>query len=150
MAAVRRGQIKAGKLLMDKGADVNAKDAKGFTVLQFAAAGGHREVVKALIDRGAKVNLAAAACIGDLDQVRRLINEGINVNERGPSGETPIIAAATGGNPEVVKLLLEGRTDVTPETLQTALFVSASHGHAEVVKLLWKKALMSVPGTAGS
>jgi len=43
-------------LLIDKGADVNAKDITGETALMVAAERGHTEIVKLLIGRGADVN----------------------------------------------------------------------------------------------
>jgi ankyrin repeat protein len=44
------------KALIDKGADVNAKDKDGQTALMLAAGGGYTEIVKALIEKGADVN----------------------------------------------------------------------------------------------
>ena len=83
--------------------------------------------------------MAAAACLGDLEQVQRLIDEGGDVNAEGVYGKTPLTAAARGGNPEVVKLLLGKGAKASPEALQAALIMSASHNHAETVKLLLEK-----------
>ena len=44
------------KVLIDRGADVNAKDEKGETTLMYAARSGNLEVVKFLVDKGADVN----------------------------------------------------------------------------------------------
>ena len=44
------------KLLIDNGAEVNAKAEKGTTPLDVAAMGNAAEVVKLLIDSGAEVN----------------------------------------------------------------------------------------------
>ena len=64
------------KLLLDKGADVNAKGEFGWTALTWAAQAGQLEVVRLLKDRGAEESLMAAACLGDLERVQRLIRKG--------------------------------------------------------------------------
>jgi ankyrin repeat protein len=45
------------KLLLDKGADVNAKGEHGWRPLMEAANRGHSEVTKLLLKKGADVNL---------------------------------------------------------------------------------------------
>jgi ankyrin repeat protein len=42
------------KLLLEKGADVESKDAVGQTPLSRAATGGHKAVVKLLLEKGAE------------------------------------------------------------------------------------------------
>ena len=46
--------LKAVKMLVDKGADVNAKYDPGFTALHWARKTGQKEVVKFLLEKGAK------------------------------------------------------------------------------------------------
>src|SRR5262249_49657406 len=55
-AAVRNGDAKATKALLDKGTDVNAKNEIGVTALWIAASKGKPEVVKLLLDAGADAN----------------------------------------------------------------------------------------------
>ena len=43
------------KLLLDRGAEIEAKDNYSSTALHLAATGGHAEVVKLLLDRGAAI-----------------------------------------------------------------------------------------------
>src|SRR5208283_3001198 len=42
--------------LLDEGADVNAKDSSGGTVLMLASRNGYKEVVQVLLAKGANVN----------------------------------------------------------------------------------------------
>jgi ankyrin repeat protein len=56
-SASLRGHTETAKLLIEKGADVNAKNNNGWTPLYAAAIGDHTETVKLLIDKGADVNV---------------------------------------------------------------------------------------------
>ena len=53
MAAAHGGQPEIVKLLIEKGAEINAKDKSGWTALMLAARGGYPEIVKMLIEKGA-------------------------------------------------------------------------------------------------
>jgi len=54
MKACFLGNVAVVKLLLDKGADINAKSENGGTVLMFASYQGHQEVVDLLKAHGAK------------------------------------------------------------------------------------------------
>jgi uncharacterized protein len=51
--AAKKGNANTVRALLDRGADVNAKNKDGFTVLMVA---GNAEIVRLLIDKGADVN----------------------------------------------------------------------------------------------
>ena len=61
MFAVAGEQAIAATRLLDKGADVNAKDNAGLTPLMFAASGRHLGIINFLLKRGADVNAADRA-----------------------------------------------------------------------------------------
>ena len=101
--AARRGLLGIAKLLIDKGADINAGDAAGETPLHFAAANGQREVAKLLIDKGAKVSAATkfggtplhrAAKMGHREIAELLLDKKAEVNAKDASGRTPLDVAA--------------------------------------------------------
>jgi hypothetical protein len=52
----RRGDLGEVRRLLDKGANVNARDVDGWTPLHWAAALGRLDIVKLLVERGADVN----------------------------------------------------------------------------------------------
>jgi uncharacterized protein len=52
-SAVARRCLTVARLLLDRGADVNARQAGGFTPLHGAAANGDRDMAELLVDRGA-------------------------------------------------------------------------------------------------
>jgi len=51
--AAAHGHMDTVKALVDRGADVNAADATGWTPLHAAAYGGHPEIIRYLLDQGA-------------------------------------------------------------------------------------------------
>src|SRR5262249_17566827 len=56
MMAARTGNLATMKVLLDRGADVNAKEAtRGTTALMWAVAERHPAAVQLLVDRGANV-----------------------------------------------------------------------------------------------
>jgi ankyrin repeat protein len=80
------------------------------------------------------------ACLqGNVKEVKRLIDKGINVNSKGPSGITPLISATRSKHKEIVKLLLENGANVNAQDDKgwTAL-MRVSGKSPEVVELLVK------------
>lgn len=62
----------------------------------------------------------------------------LQVDSKGPSGETALILAAREGNLAIVKYLLKSGADVnvTDNSKSNALFYAAQNGHTKVVKFL--------------
>lgn len=114
ISAAERGDAAVVKVLLAKGADVNAKDDGGRTALMTASDNGHLDVVKALLAKGADVNATAS------------------------NGWTALMAASYNGHVDVVKTLLAKGTDVNAKDNDgaTALDVATAAGHAEVGALL--------------
>jgi ankyrin repeat protein len=90
-------------VLLAHGADINARSAwwaGGFGVLDYT----EPEVAKALIERGAVVDVHAAAWLGMLDRLRELVRRDPElVHAPGGDGQRPLHFAST---PEVVDFLL--------------------------------------------
>ena len=57
------GRLKGAQFLVDHGADVNCRDAAGYTPLISAAANGHYKIVAALLAKGA--DFSARVALGD-------------------------------------------------------------------------------------
>lgn len=76
---------------------------------------------------------------GDLDAVRRLLDEGRNANEITEEGESLLSLACSSGYYELAQLLLATRANVEdpgPRKETTPLMEAASAGHVGIVKLL--------------
>ena len=82
--AMIMGNIEWVRQLMDKGANPNAASLDGATMIQLAADLERPDIVKVLIDRGAKVDIIGAACVGDVERVESLIKEG-SINTTTPA-----------------------------------------------------------------
>ena len=82
--------------------------------------------------------LHAAAWVGDVAQIKRLIADGADVNWRDSSGETALFGAASWGETEAVRCLLAAgaRHDIAEKYGYTALHWAASHGNAATLRLL--------------
>jgi ankyrin repeat protein len=129
------GDLTSVRNLVEKGANINARDTLGMTVLTNTVRMGDRnkEVALFLIDRGADLNvydkngwtpLMHAARAGSVSVVRALIEKGANMNERDEYGNTALMHAS-GDSPhsDVVRILIEkgANLNITTKSGQTAL-----------------------------
>jgi hypothetical protein len=113
--AANRGDEKMTKLLLDAGADVNARDATlNDTALARAAQYGNGGTVRILLAAGAHVDdrdgagwtpLFNAALKGDLEIVEALLSAGADVNARSSSGWTALKEAQMRGREAVTQRL---------------------------------------------
>jgi hypothetical protein len=109
------------RLLLDKGAEVNAQGGRYGNALQAASVRGHEQVVKTLLDKGAEVNaqggeygkaLQAASFRGHREIVTLLLNRGAQTNALGEYYGNVLQAASFGGHKDLVKLLIS-RLNIT-------------------------------------
>lgn len=134
------------KLLVEKGADIEAKDRDGQTPLSWAAVAGHRTVVELLVEKGADIKVknnfgqtpfSRAAENGQEAIVELLIKKGAGIEDC----LTPLSLAAVAGDETVVQQLVEKGADIDAKggDGQTALSWAAVAGHEAIVKLLVEK-----------
>ncbi len=167
IAAINDGAIEAARLLIEKGADINARDKGGSSVLALAAGSNNIELARLLIARGAEVNAADegggtallyATASGDRSaaMVKLLLEHGAKVNVRsvdvgemvknGPVGLgrlTPLHQAAQQGNFETVQALVTAGADIEAKDVRGAsplvLAVATDHANPKIVQLLLEK-----------
>ena len=116
MAAARNGHLDICRLLLDKGAKVEAKNSDGWTPLHYAARNDHIEIVRLLCDRGADVEacsndgrrpLHTAAMNGRISVVKELIEErNAEINARDEDGWTALTYARHNNEPDVAAYLV--------------------------------------------
>lgn len=145
--AARHRDTAAMRALIEKGANVNAKEADGATALHWASYHDDADGAALLIRAGANVNAANdlgatplwLACInGSVPLVRALLQAGANPNLALIRGETALMVASRTGNPQVVELLLQKGADVNAKATrsQTALMWAVAQKHPDVTRIL--------------
>jgi len=149
MTSAAVGSVDAMTLLLDKGADVNARNGFGATALIWSATDLAK--VRLLAGRGADVNLAsktgrsalfvAAMSEPSASIVRLLVSKGAHLEARDAFQNTALTAAAMGNDLETVRLIVDAGIDVNAAgvTGVTPLLGAAYHGNVAAVKLLLEK-----------
>ncbi|XP_008012871.1 ankyrin repeat and KH domain-containing protein 1 isoform X13 [Chlorocebus sabaeus] len=119
MEAASGGYAEVGRVLLDKGADVNAPPVPSSrdTALTIAADKGHYKFCELLIHRGAHIDV------------------------RNKKGNTPLWLASNGGHFDVVQLLVQAGADVDAADNRkiTPLMSAFRKGHVKVVQYLVKE-----------
>lgn len=117
LEAVLLGNRLAVENFIALGADVNAAEDDGTTLLMRAVHGRFPGIVRRLIDAGANVSarnrygvtaLYLAARGGEATATRQLLSAGLDANTALPGGETALMTAARSGHTDVVGALLAG------------------------------------------
>ncbi|KAJ7499632.1 ankyrin repeat-containing domain protein [Mycena latifolia] len=139
------GHLEMVQLLIEHGADVNARD--GGTALQEASYMGHEPVVRLLVERNADVDaqgghygtaLQAAASAGQERVVGLLLEHGADVNIQGGWYGTALQAAAFRRYEAVARLLITHGADINAQggRYGTALRAASGQGHEGIIRLL--------------
>jgi uncharacterized protein len=112
--AAERGDVEAIRDLLERGAEVDVRDARGRTAVTAAALAGRRDAVRALIAAGADVDLQDA--------------------ER----NNPLLVCGENGDVAMLRLVLAARPDLaaTNRFGGTALIPAADRGHVGTVRAL--------------
>jgi len=151
MWAASEGYLNIFKLLLDRGADVNAKNSAGYTALMFAAESDRRDIVSALLDDVSldlgslgdrnsyqETVLMAMARQGQTDIVQRLVKMGAELNAVNKLGDTALYLAADRGHLYTVKALCELGAEVNTANRGgwTPLMMASALGNLEIMKIL--------------
>jgi ankyrin repeat protein len=148
VAAQRNSNPEIVKLLLDAGANPNARDSRiDGTPLLGAALGGHVENARLLLDAGADLwqkfppgrtllHVAAQGGFGEL--IKLFIEKGLDPNALDEKGSTAASWAAQNGHVEALKLMLELGMDIDKPSIdgRTPLVAAALCGHINAVTFL--------------
>ena len=140
------------ELLIERGANVNATDSgKGATPLDYAHWRDHEEVIETLNAHNAQREhekggkgigqsslIHDAALDGDIDEVQRQLDAGVDPNLKSSKGATPLFYAVYGGHLEIVELLITRGADVNALYLNGNSVLDQAHDYddQEMVELL--------------
>lgn len=114
---------------------INMFSFSGGSSVMFAAAGGHADATKLLIDLGADINAVAQATPEYLEKLAQMIAAG-TVDDSDPhvDGVTAVHVAAQGGHLETVKILIQAGADVTvlDDEDRSALLLAVKGNYGDV------------------
>ena len=150
--AVRDGKLDFVKVLLRYEANIEARatikiDGEAIedcTALWVAAAKGHFDVVRLLIEQSAEVDgrtsnnstpLRAAAVDGHLDIVRCLVENGADVNARNNFNSTPLMITCHSGHLDVASYLVKHGANINlqDDDGRSCLHYASKRGHVQVV-----------------
>jgi len=145
--AAANADIEQVRLLLSKGADVNAENGEKKTPLHYAAKAGKMEVVQLLVEAGADVNamgkndwppLCIAAENNHIAVAEYLIAHGADVN---PDNDwTPLQESPYSSSVEMVEVLIAKGADINAgEGEWTALHGAADKERRDIAELLIQK-----------
>jgi hypothetical protein len=143
--AVASEDIALVQLLLNRGADIEAKSNDKETALHVAAGEGNTAVVQLLLDRGADIEakseyerraLHLAAAHRSEAVVQLLLDRGANIMARQYDGGTPLHSAALFENKTVVLSLLDRGANIEAKNLRGQTPLHYSVGNEDIVYLL--------------
>jgi uncharacterized protein len=158
--AAKNDRLEVARVLLDAGADIEARTCWGASPLDWAATMGSSRVAQLLLSRGATgFTLIQAAALGKLDHVKAALASGgdLSIHRRTAAPQAPddhwpadsahilgdvlgdaLYAAARNGHRAVVEYLLECGAGIDAKGVfgGTGLHWAAINGHAGTVVLL--------------
>jgi ankyrin repeat protein len=146
--AVKVGDGRTVRALLDARVDVNSAAADGATALHWAARANDTATMRALLRAGANPNavtrlgvppLLLSVTNGSAEAAGLLLEAGATVTPPLQGGQTLLMHASRAGHGDVVRLLLQhgAAVDAAEEALgETALMWAASEDHGDTVRAL--------------
>ncbi len=140
--AVAKNRLRMVQLLLELGADPNARDATGATALTTASqVGADRSIVAALLESGATLDFLAAVNLGHYGEAEAMLRD--DPSRIGPDGSDTIALhlAVAGKNLVTLRWLLAHGIDVNAkrpmwDCNHTALHMTIESGATEIARLL--------------
>ena len=164
VCAVRQNHADVVQVLIDAGADIEARDEDLRTPLISSCKKGELPIVKMLVEAGAEVRaidtrgcicLIMAAAFGHTETVRYLVGlPGIDVvmSTKEEDGYTAVLVAVELDSADVMKVLIDAGADIETKNNEgrSPLSVASAFGKLEVVKVLIRAgAKVCVPDNNG-
>ena len=152
----RNGEFHVVTQLIKNGASINAKDQDGLTPLHYAAANGHLDIVKILLEHSADIDLVddhimdgtklnrtalhRSICFGHKEVASLIIERGADVNQRDADGFAPLDMAILEDQGDIAETLIQNGADINAADGigYTALHFAIEDNDIKLVNLLIK------------
>lgn len=167
--AVKKERLQYVNFMMEKGADINARDAEGHNLMVLCAQQSVHELVAPLLQRGLSLdsrdkngktitqivheNLLKRVSPAREKMFSAIFDNGANPNSLSASGRSLLMEQAESGRYNQVKVLLEKGADINfrDKTGNTVLHTTAQRNQLGVMKLLSEKFPdINLPGDSGN
>lgn len=149
LRACNDGKLEVIRWLIQRGANLEAKDDYGETALYWACFFGKAAVVELLLEKGANRaekyfgrTLLMLACDNEKsDVIDVLIRRGANLEEKSNYGTTALMQACDAGKSDVIERLIRSgaNLETKDEFGSTALMHACDSGKLDVIELLIRK-----------
>ncbi|KAJ8614250.1 hypothetical protein CTAYLR_001093 [Chrysophaeum taylorii] len=150
LESAETGDVEAVERIIKSGVvDINAVDeVDSYSALMMSAEAGHLDIVKALKDAGAEVEirdsygrtpLYAAAVAGHIEVVRYLVHQGADVGALDCENRSVLWACCAVRRIDIAAVLLENsdcNLNAVAGSGESAIDFAIKHGHAEVAEFL--------------
>lgn len=156
--AASAGREENIRLLLERGLDVNAPDARGYTPVDYARAADlqYSKAESVLREHGGKVGNSLRAAImdaikeNDIARVKELLARGIDIDAADASGCTPLLKSVEKDYREIALFLVNEGANVNAYDLlgRNALYFAANRGDWDLIRLLVRQGA-DVNGTTG-
>ncbi len=135
-------QVEVARILLDAGADIEARTSWGATALGWAATMGSVRVAEMLLSRGAGgFTFVVAAALGKLEEIKAMVE----------SGEDLTVERRDGAAPSPNDHWPADSAYIQGDVLSHAMYSAARNGHAHVVEyLLARGAAIDAKGVFGA
>ncbi len=151
MMAAGSNKLNILKLLLEKGADPQSVNQNGDTALFDAASYGSPEIIQILLSHHADLHhlnqsgenalhKASGYFIGNNENLKFLLDQGLDPNQKDLSGTTVLLNASRRGDVQAAQLLISRGADihVVNNHGDSAISTAVDRGHLEMVKLLFE------------
>ena len=130
--AVTYDQLEIAELLIEQGADMDARNGEGRTALHDSIDDGRTRITELLLARGAEVDICAAAILGHRERVGGLLEADPGLANDLTTGLEPLGWAGYGGQAEIGELLIASGAPVSGQLLH----IAASCDRARFVRMI--------------
>ena len=141
--AIKAGNVdEVKRLIQENPALTQARDGSGASAILVATYNMKPDVVDALVNIGAPIDIFEACVLGQVDRIKEILRATPQrVSEHAPDGFTPVALAAFFGQPHAVNALIAAGADVNAAA-RNPLKVQALHAAVAGRKLEIVKAVL--------